>query len=101
MLMFLENTDSALIKTVIFFAYVAFLMYAYSKGRQYRLKKKEKKFVKSLQELLETEDLPLYKGEETINWHKVYTMLKKIPDSPEKKKIFEEVQERKINRGKK
>jgi len=101
LLMFLENTDSALIKTIIFFAYLAFLLYAYNKGRQFRLKRKEKKFVKTLQKALETEDLPLYKGEETVNWHKVYTMLRKLPDSPEKKQLIKEVQERKINRGKK
>jgi hypothetical protein len=100
LLMFVDSNDPALIKTIFFFAYLAFLLYAYNKGRQFRLKKKEKKFVKSLQEALETEDLPLYKGEETVNWHKVYTMLKKLPDSPEKKKLIKEVQERKTNRGK-
>lgn len=98
--MVLENNDGFILKSLIFFVYVTFLFYAYTKGRMYRQKRKEKKLGKRLQEILEIENLPLYPGEETINWHRAYTLLKKIPNSPEKKELLKEVQEKKIERKK-
>jgi len=97
MFMFFEINDY-FIKTALLIAYLAFLLYAFGKGREIRVKKKEKAFRKKLTAVLETEQLPLYKGENIVNWSKVYTMLKKIPASPERDEVMEVVRERKNSR---
>jgi hypothetical protein len=92
--MFFEISSST-IKTAVLIAYFAFLMYAFGKGRQIRMKRKEKAFRKKLCSVLGTEDLPLYKGENIINWSKVYTMLKNVTPSPKRDEVMEIVRERK------
>jgi len=94
MLMFLE-VNSSFIKTALLIAYFALLLYAFGKGRELRVKRKEKAFRKKLYTLLGTENLPLYKGENVINWSKVYNMLKELPPSPERDEVMEIVRERK------
>ncbi|MGI6225097.1 MAG: hypothetical protein ACOYJ1_02465 [Peptococcales bacterium] len=94
MFMFLK-IDSYFIKTAFLIAYFAFLLYVFGKGREMRVKRKEKAFRNKLYEVLKTEDLPLYKGQKTINWSKVYKMLKELPSSPERDEVMAIVRERK------
>ena len=97
MLMFLDM-DSNTVKFLLFMAYLIFLLYAFNRGREWRLKKKEKNLRQRLYAILGIEELPIYKKENKVNWSKVYTMLKKVPDSPEKDQLIEIVKERK-NKG--
>lgn len=90
--------DSYFIKTALLVGYFAILLYAFGKGREIRVKKKEKAFRKKLYTVLGTDQLPLYKGENMVNWSKVYTMLKSIPPSEERDEIMEVVRARKNNR---
>lgn len=92
--MFLE-INSSFIKTAFLIAYFALLLYAFGKGREIRVKRKEKAFRKKLYTVLGTEDLPLYKGENVVNWSKVYNMLKELPSSPERDEVMELVREKK------
>jgi len=94
MLMFLE-INSSFIKTALLIAYFALLLYAFGKGRELRVKRKEKAFRKKLYKVLGVENLPLYKGENIVNWSKVYNMLKEIPPSSEKDEVMEVVREKK------
>lgn len=99
MLMFFK-IDSYFIKTALLIAYFALLLFAFGKGKEIRIKRKEKAFRKKLYKVLETETLPLYKGENIVNWSKVYKLLKEVPPSPERDEVIEIVQERKNARKK-
>ncbi|MFZ7103617.1 MAG: hypothetical protein ACOWWO_13325 [Peptococcaceae bacterium] len=94
MFMFLE-INSSIIKTALLIAYFALLLWAFGKGRQIRVKRKEKAFRKKLFKVLATEELPLYKNENRVNWSKVYTILKKTEPSPERDEVMETVKQRK------
>ncbi|KJS22116.1 MAG: hypothetical protein VR72_07075 [Clostridiaceae bacterium BRH_c20a] len=94
MLMFIE-TNSSFIKAIFLIGYFVLLLYAFGKGKEIRIRRKEKAFRKKLYSILETENLPLYKGENTVNWSKVYIMLKDITPSPERDEVMEIVRAKK------
>lgn len=94
MLMFFE-INSSFIKTALLIGYFALLLYAFGKGKEIRVKRKERAFRKKLYSVLGVESLPLYKGENIVNWSKVYTLLKNIEPSPERDEVMETVRERK------
>lgn len=92
---FFLKIDSYFIKTAFLIFYFAILLYAFGKGKEIKVKKKEKAFRKRLYQLLGTETLPLYKDENIVNWSKVYNLLKETPPSPERDEVMEIVRERK------
>jgi len=97
MLMFID-INSSFIKTLLLIGYFLLGFYAFRKGKEIRIKRKEKALFKKLYSILETENLPLYKGGSTVNWSKVYTMLKNITPSPERDEIMEFVKAKKSAR---
>ncbi|MFZ5942951.1 MAG: hypothetical protein ACOYVD_02495 [Bacillota bacterium] len=94
MFMFLDF-NSSLVNTLFLIGYFLLLLYAFGKGREIRLKRKEKAFLKKLFAVLQTEELPLYKGQNKVNWSKVYTQLKNTPPSPQRDEVMEVVKNRK------
>lgn len=94
MYMFLE-INSSIIKTALLIAYFVILLWAFGKGREIRVKRKEKAFRKKLFALLQIDELPLNKKSNTVNWSKVYTMVKKLEPSPVRDEILEVVKKRK------
>lgn len=97
MLMFFE-INPYFIKTAFLIGYFALLLYAFGKGKEIRVKRKEKAFRKKLYGVLGVENLPLYKGENIVNWSKVYNMLKEISPSSERDEVMEIVRGRKNSR---
>lgn len=93
--------DPYLIKTGLLIIYFLILVYAFGKSKELKIKKQEKAFRQKLYKLLGTETLPLHKGENIVNWSKVYKMLEKVPASPERNEVMEIVQERRNSQNKK
>lgn len=85
------------LKFLLLILYIAFLVYAFSKGRQLRMRRKEKKFQEKLCGILNIEALPLNKKQTNVNWSKVYKKLKEIEPSDEINEMIEMVNERRKN----
>jgi len=73
------------------------MLYYFGKKEQSKVVNEEKAFRQRIYKLIGKESLPLYKGENIVNWSKVYNLLKEVPPSQERDEVMEIVRERRDN----
>ncbi|NCC81852.1 MAG: hypothetical protein EOM04_06255 [Clostridia bacterium] len=86
---FLSDSFITILIMILFFSIMT-LFFNY--GRKIRMSVRKKKLIKKAHELLELDELPLYKNKE-INWEMVERKAKKLPDSRDKYMFVREVRD--------